>query len=135
MAGKFLIVSKKRSTVNALKKALSADRHRVLTAASGISAVDIALDQKPDAIFLGVTLTALDGLETARALRSLTPFPLVYFIIYPSFLRILIAISFISSVIGKSLLIANHTLGPSTSYFSPRQAAATITDRLRYKCL
>jgi two-component system, cell cycle response regulator len=73
MAGKYLIVSRKRGTMNALKKTLGADRHRVLTASSGIAAVDIALDQKPDAIFLGVTLTALDGLETARALRSLTP--------------------------------------------------------------
>ncbi len=73
MAGKFLIVSKKRATVNALQKALRADRHRVFTAPNGIAAVDTALDHKPNAIFLGVALSGLNGLETARALRSLTP--------------------------------------------------------------
>ncbi|MEW5718013.1 MAG: diguanylate cyclase [Chloroflexota bacterium] len=73
MAGKFLIVSKKRATVNALQKALRADHHRVFTAPNGIAAVDTALDHKPNAIFLGVTLSGLNGLETARALRSLTP--------------------------------------------------------------
>jgi diguanylate cyclase (GGDEF)-like protein len=73
MAGKFLIASKKRATVNALQKALRADHHRVVTAPNGIAAVDTALDQKPNAIFLGVALGGLNGLETARALRSLTP--------------------------------------------------------------
>jgi diguanylate cyclase (GGDEF)-like protein len=73
MAGKFLIASKKRSTVNALEKALRADRHRIITAPHGLAVVDSALDQKPNAIFLGVALKRLSGLDAARALRALEP--------------------------------------------------------------
>lgn len=73
MAGKFLIASKKRATVNMLQKALQAEHHRVVVAPNGVAVVDTALDQKPNAIFLGVALSGLGGLETARALRALTP--------------------------------------------------------------
>ncbi|MCI0475456.1 MAG: diguanylate cyclase, partial [Anaerolineales bacterium] len=58
---------------NALKKALQAERHRVVTAPNGLVAVDTALDQKPNAIFLGIALGGLNGLDAARALRSLAP--------------------------------------------------------------
>ena len=73
MAGRFLIASSNRATVKRLQKALQADHHRVFTAPSGIAVVDTALDQKPNAIFLGVALKGLSGLDAARALRSLTP--------------------------------------------------------------
>ncbi|MBM3128576.1 MAG: diguanylate cyclase [Chloroflexi bacterium] len=73
MAGKFLIASNNRATVNALKKALQAERHRVVTAPNGLVVVDTALDSKPNAIFLGVALRGLSGLDAARALRSLAP--------------------------------------------------------------
>ncbi len=73
MAGKFLIASKKRATVKRLAQALQAERHRVITAPNGLVVVDTALDAKPDAIFLGVTLSGLNGVEAARALRSLAP--------------------------------------------------------------
>jgi two-component system cell cycle response regulator len=71
MAGKFLVASKNRTTVRAIEKALQEDRYQVVTASNGIAVVDLALDQKPDAIFLGVALTGLGGLDTARALRAL----------------------------------------------------------------
>jgi CheY-like chemotaxis protein len=38
-----------------------------------MEAIDLALDKQPNAIFLSVALKDLNGLETARALRSLTP--------------------------------------------------------------
>lgn len=42
-------------------------------ARDGLESVDIALDRKPQAIFLGVHLARLDGLHVARALRALDP--------------------------------------------------------------
>lgn len=73
MAGKFLIASKNRATVRRLKHALQAEHHRVITAPKGLDVVDTALDHKPNAIFLGVTLNDSSGVDAARALRSLTP--------------------------------------------------------------
>jgi|YNPNPStandDraft_1061719.scaffolds.fasta_scaffold29589_3 diguanylate cyclase (GGDEF)-like protein len=73
MPGKFLVASKKRATVNLLTQALQAERHRVVTTPDGLSVVDAALDHKPNAIFLGVTLRGTDGIQIARALRALAP--------------------------------------------------------------
>lgn len=73
MPGKFLVASKRRATVNLLTQALEAERHRVVTASNDCSIIDAALDHKPHAIFLGVTLQGTDGLQVARALRALAP--------------------------------------------------------------
>lgn len=73
MAGKFLVASKNRKTVSIVEKALKAERHKVFVAPGGVAVVDLALDKKPNAVFLGVALKDLSGLDAARALRSLTP--------------------------------------------------------------
>ncbi len=73
MAGKFLIASKNRKTVGVIENALKSDRHKVFITPSGMETIDLALDKQPNAIFLSVALKDLNGLETARALRSLTP--------------------------------------------------------------
>jgi DNA-binding response OmpR family regulator len=73
MAGKFLIASKNRKTVGVIENALKSDRHKVFITPSGMETLDLALDKQPNAIFLSVALKDLNGLETARALRSLTP--------------------------------------------------------------
>lgn len=74
MAGKFIVAAKKRATTQAIEKALTQERHRVAVASNGAALVDLALDKKPNAIFLGVALAgALNGLDAARALRSLRP--------------------------------------------------------------
>ncbi len=71
MAGKFLIASKHRTTMQAIQTALEAEHHAVLSAPNGLAVVDLALDQKPNAIYLGIALGGLNGLDTARALRAL----------------------------------------------------------------
>jgi len=73
MAGKFLIASNNRKTFKLIEQALKEERHKVLVATDGIAVVDHVLDQKPNAVFLAVTLKGLGGLEVARALRALTP--------------------------------------------------------------
>lgn len=73
MIGKFLIASKNRKTVGVIENAFKADRHKVFITPSGMEAIDLALDKQPNAIFLSIALKDLNGLETARALRSLTP--------------------------------------------------------------
>ncbi len=73
MAGRFLVASKNRATVKAIEKALKAERHQITVAENGIAVVDLALDKKPNAVFLGVAVNGLSGLDTARALRALAP--------------------------------------------------------------
>ncbi len=73
MSGKFLVAARDRGTAQALENALKEEQHRVQVVLSGLDVVDSALDQKPDAIFLNVTLEEMSGLEAARALRALAP--------------------------------------------------------------
>jgi len=74
MPGKFIVASKKRATTKLIEKALKEERHRVAIAPNGAALVDLALDKKPNAIFLGITLPgSMNGLDAARALRMLRP--------------------------------------------------------------
>ncbi len=73
MAGKFLVASEDGATVREAQAALRGEQHQLVIATDGLEAVDLALDQRPDAILLGVRLTGLAGLDVARALRALDP--------------------------------------------------------------
>ena len=73
MAGKFLVASSNNYTVRAIEIALKEDKHTIVVARDGLETVDLALDSTPNAIFLGVELAGLDGLDVARALRALDP--------------------------------------------------------------
>lgn len=73
MAGKFLVASSNNYTVRAIEIALKEDKHTIVVARDGLETVDFALDSTPNAVFLGVELAGLDGLDVARALRALDP--------------------------------------------------------------
>jgi two-component system cell cycle response regulator len=73
MIGKFLIASKNRKTLSLVEKALKQEKHQIFVAPNGVAVVDLALDKKPNAVFLGVMLKDLNGIDAARALRALTP--------------------------------------------------------------
>ena len=73
MAGTFLIASRNHSTITAIQQALQEEQHLVHVAEDGLALVDLALDSKPSAIFLGLALDGLNGLDAARALRALAP--------------------------------------------------------------
>jgi diguanylate cyclase (GGDEF)-like protein len=73
MGAKFLIAHPDQTTTRALESVLREEHHGLRVAHAGLDAIDRALDDKPDAIVLGVGLAGLDGLEVARALRALEP--------------------------------------------------------------
>ncbi len=69
----FLIASSKDSTVRAVQAALHEDQLSSIIASDGLQALDLALDQSPNAIFLGTELEKVDAIQVARALRALDP--------------------------------------------------------------
>lgn len=73
MATKILIASENSATVSRIQDALRGEAYQVIVATDGLEAVDLALDQHPNVILLGVHLTGLKGLDVARALRALDP--------------------------------------------------------------
>lgn len=73
MPAKFLVAHPDHFTVRALQVALRDLRFNAREARDGLLAIDQALDEPPDAMILGVGLPGLSGLDTARALRALTP--------------------------------------------------------------
>lgn len=73
MPGKFLVSSSNNYTVRAIEIALKDEKHIAIVAADGLETIDLALDQTPNAVFIGVDLPGLEGLDVARALRALDP--------------------------------------------------------------
>ncbi len=73
MGAKFLIAHPDTLTLHALEVALRDEHHNLRVAHEGLDAIDRALDEKPDAIVLGVNLPGLNGLDVVRALRALEP--------------------------------------------------------------
>ncbi len=67
-----LIVDDEEAVCWALKKALTAEGHRVATAASAEEAFVLAQKQPPDAVVLDVRLPGLDGLAALGRLRALS---------------------------------------------------------------
>ncbi len=73
MCAKFLIAHPDAFTTRALEIALRDEHHNARVTREGLDAIDRALDEKPDAIILGIDLPGLNGLDVARALRALEP--------------------------------------------------------------
>src|SRR5688500_1498312 len=72
IVSQILIVDDEEAVCWALKKALSAEGHRVAVAASAEEAFVQAEKQTPDAIILDVRLPGLDGLSALGKLRALS---------------------------------------------------------------
>jgi DNA-binding response OmpR family regulator len=53
-----------------VRAALEGERHRVLEAASGSEAVEVALRERPDAILLDWRMPGQSGIAVCRALRA-----------------------------------------------------------------
>lgn len=70
---RFLVALSDDTIVHQVKAALKGDEHQIKVAGDGLEAVDLALDNHTDAIFLSVHLAALGGLDVARALRAFGP--------------------------------------------------------------
>ncbi len=70
---RFLLAHPDASVLREVERALSDQHHDLRSAKDGLDAIDRALDEKPDAVILGVDLHGLSGLDAARALRALEP--------------------------------------------------------------
>jgi two-component system nitrogen regulation response regulator GlnG len=69
---RILLVDDEEAVCWALKRALTAERHQVDTAASAEEALRLAVEQRPDAIVLDVRLPGMDGLTALEELRRRT---------------------------------------------------------------
>ena len=68
---RILIIEDERPMRTALEDTLSAEGHRVLSAADGAAGLDKALAEKPDLILLDVMMPKLDGFAVCAELRRL----------------------------------------------------------------
>jgi two-component system, cell cycle response regulator DivK len=68
---KILIVDDKDENRRLLKKILSFHSFTVIETATGESAIDLALDQKPDLILMDIRLReGIDGIEATRRIKA-----------------------------------------------------------------
>ena len=65
-----LVVDDAQTDRELLSKVVSSAGHRVLTAADGKEALEVARSQRPDLIFLDVVMPNLDGFATCRNLKK-----------------------------------------------------------------
>ena len=67
---KLLIVDDEPDAVLILAKTLLAKGYRVITAESGLKAVNMAKEEKPDLILLDILMPDMDGTQVAAALQE-----------------------------------------------------------------
>lgn len=72
-----LVVDDEPQVLHALRRALEGEGDRVLTAATGTEAVDLAASQPPDLVVLDLWLPDLDGVEVVRRLRGWLDVPIL----------------------------------------------------------
>jgi len=65
-----LIVEDDSKTLKLLRDTLKAQRYRVIEAANGKEAIELATRQKPDLITMDVQLPVMNGLDAARAIKA-----------------------------------------------------------------
>ncbi len=66
--GRILVVDDIPDTVELLKDWLTSHQYDTLGVTSGVKALEIAAESKPDLILLDVMMPKLDGMETCRRL-------------------------------------------------------------------
>ena len=72
-----LVVDDEPRIVKFLQVRLKVSGYRVLTAANGAEALELAREDKPDLVVLDVMMPGMDGLETLRQLREESPVPVI----------------------------------------------------------
>jgi len=74
---KILLVEDDQTLRETLAYNLAREEYQVIEAGTGIAALDLAREHKPDLILLDIMLPELDGLTVCRALRHETDVPIV----------------------------------------------------------
>ena len=72
-----LIVDDEQPIVDILVYNLEKEGYRTITANDGMTAVDMALDQKPDLILLDIMLPKLDGLSVCKRVKNSLNVPII----------------------------------------------------------
>jgi len=68
-----LIVDDEKNLTLAMRRLLSAEGYKTETAGSGVIALETVKEKKFDVIFLDVNMPDMNGLETFKKLKKLTP--------------------------------------------------------------
>ena len=66
---KILIVEDDLTLLETLEYNLAAEGYQIITAADGLTALEMAREEQPDVILLDLMLPRLDGFEVCRILR------------------------------------------------------------------
>ena len=72
-----LIVDDEQPIVDILVYNLQKEGYKTIEASDGITAVDMALDQKPDLILLDIMLPRLDGLSVCKRIKNSLNVPIL----------------------------------------------------------
>ena len=67
--GRILVVEDAPDLLELLRLLFESEGYEVLTAADGLSAVEVALRERPDAVVMDMSLPGLDGYNAARIIR------------------------------------------------------------------
>ena len=70
MTGRILVVDDIEANVRLLQAKLQAEYYDVLTASDGMSALEVAIRDRPDLVLLDVMMPGMDGFETCRRLKE-----------------------------------------------------------------
>jgi diguanylate cyclase (GGDEF)-like protein len=71
MSTKCLVASNDDAVIRTVQTALRGEQREIVIAHDGLAAVDMALDQHVDVVFIDLQLPGLTGIDVARALRAL----------------------------------------------------------------
>lgn len=74
---RILVVDDEQRVLNFLMSKLRASGYEVLTASSGLEALEQAQAEEPDLIVLDVLMPKMDGFETLKELRSFSAVPVI----------------------------------------------------------
>jgi DNA-binding response OmpR family regulator len=75
--GRILVVEDDLTLLETLEYNLSGEGYEVLTAADGLTALEVAREEQPDLVVLDLMLPRLDGFEVCRILRRETSVPIL----------------------------------------------------------
>ena len=115
---KVLVVDDERNLVDLVAGYLEREGYRVLTAADGPSALDLARTADPDVVMLDVMLPGLDGVEVCRRLREFSD----------AYVLMLTARSEeVDKLVGLAVGADDYVTKP----FSPRELVARVKAMLR----
>ncbi|TAK13757.1 MAG: response regulator transcription factor [Anaerolineae bacterium] len=115
---RILVVDDEENILKLVTAYLEKENYEVLTASSGLAALEIARRMKPDLLVLDVMLPGLDGLEALRELRRESD---MYVILLTA------RAEEVDKIIGLSIGADDYVTKP----FSPRELVARIKAGLR----